>query len=122
VDVLVFDGCPNIEATLERARGAIAAANVVADVQLVRVANDDQARQLRFLGSPTVRVDGTDVDPAAVPRDDFGMQCRLYAVDGRFESAPPLAWIVAALRGEGPKGVTSPAPLHCCECRTATKS
>jgi hypothetical protein len=100
VDVLVFDGCPNIETTLERARSAIAAANIEADLRLVRVADEAEAHRLGFLGSPTVRVDGADVDPGAGARDDFGMQCRIYSVDGRFERAPPVDWILEALRGK----------------------
>jgi hypothetical protein len=105
VEVLVFDGCPNVETALQRARGAIAAAKVPARVQLVRVADDDQARRLRFLGSPTVRVNGADVDPTAAGREDYGMQCRVYATGGRFEGAPPVDWITAALRDALPAGV-----------------
>jgi hypothetical protein len=100
VEVLVFDGCPNVDATLGRARAAIAATNARADVQLVRVESDEEARRLRFLGSPTVRVDGVDVDGSANLRDDFGLQCRIYSVGGRLQGAPPMDWIAAALRGE----------------------
>jgi hypothetical protein len=114
VEVFVFEGCPNVEATLERARRAIATANVAADLQLVHIGDDEQARRLRFLGSPTVRVDGADVDPTAATRGDFGMQCRIYLVDGRFERAPPVAWIAAALRGELPEEGSSSPARDCC--------
>jgi hypothetical protein len=107
VDVLVLDGCPNIEATLERARSAIAASNTEADLQLIRVADDDEAKRLGFLGSPTVRVDGADVDPGAAARDDFGMQCRIYSVDGRFERAPLVDWIIGALKRKVSEGECS---------------
>jgi len=100
VEVLVFDGCPNLEATLDRARAAVAATNTRADVELVRVESDEEAKRLRFLGSPTVRVDGVDVDGSAKSRDDFGLQCRIYSVGRRLEGAPPMDWIAAALRGE----------------------
>jgi hypothetical protein len=98
VEVLVFDGCPNAEAAVERAREAIARANVTADLHVVRVESDDMARQLRFPGSPTVRVDGVDIEPAARGREDFGLQCRLYEVAGRLQGAPPTDWIAEALR------------------------
>jgi hypothetical protein len=100
VEVLVFDGCPNVEATLERARAAVVATRAHAEVQLVQVESDEEAKRLRFLGSPTVRVDGVDVDGSAKLRDDFGLQCRIYSVGGRLEGVPPLDWIAAALRGE----------------------
>lgn len=99
VELLIFDGCPNVDATVERARDAIREAQVCADLRIVSVENDDQARNLLFLGSPTVRVDGIDVDPSTESRSDYGLQCRVYNVSGRLENVPPSDWIVAALRG-----------------------
>lgn len=102
VEVLVFDGCPNVDETLERARTAIARANVPAELRLLRLQSEREAEGLGFLGSPTVRVDGRDVDPTAKQRHEFGLQCRVYAVGGRLEGAPPVDWIVSALEGRSP--------------------
>ena len=109
IEVMVFEGCPNIELTLERARAAITDTNVAARVLLVHVRTDEDAKRQRFLGSPTVRVDGADVDSSANHRDDFGMQCRIYSVGGHLEGAPPTEWIAAALRGETTP-TASPSP------------
>jgi hypothetical protein len=102
VEVLAFEGCPNVDAALESARAAVGLAIVEADVRLVLVESDESARRLRFLGSPSVHVDGVDVEPGAATREDYGLQCRVYAVDGRMQGAPPTEWIAAALRGWGP--------------------
>lgn len=101
VEVLYFDGCPNVEPTLARVREAMAAAGIDAttSVSLTLVVDDAAAIRDRFLGSPTVRVDGRDVDPAASERRDYGLSCRVYLVDGRYDGAPPARWIVEALRG-----------------------
>ncbi len=99
VEILFFDGCPHVELAASRARQAVANAGASADVTLVRIDGEDDAVRRRFLGSPTVRVDGRDVDGSSDARDDFAMQCRVYSVDGRIERAPPVAWIEAALRG-----------------------
>jgi copper chaperone CopZ len=101
VEVLVFDGCPNVEASVAAAREAIGLANVDADVRVVRVDGDDAAKRLRFLGSPTVRVDGRDVEAGTKDRGDFGLQCRVYSVEGRYQGTPPVDWITAALRADG---------------------
>jgi hypothetical protein len=106
VDVLFFEGCPNLELALERVRKAIQDADVPADLRIVRVESEDDAKRQRFLGSPTVRVDGVDVERSACDRDDFGLQCRLYSVAGRYQGTPPVDWIADALRGaavEGPR-------------------
>ena len=104
VEVLVFEGCPNLEPTLERAREAITRTHVHAELRVVRVESDDEAIRLRFLGSPTVRVDDVDVDPAALERRDFGLQCRVYSVAGRYQGTPPADWIATALRGTSAEG------------------
>jgi hypothetical protein len=98
IEVLFFDECPNADLAADHARAAVRAAGVAATLTLVPVRNDEEAQRLRFLGSPTVRVDGQDVDPTAATRHDFGMQCRVYRVNGRLEGAPPSEWIAAALR------------------------
>jgi hypothetical protein len=100
VEVMVFDGCPHLAAAVERAREAMAQADVPADLHVVRVTSDVEAKRLRFPGSPTVRVDGVDVEHAAQAREDYGMQCRVYAVEGRYQGVPPVEWIAAALRGD----------------------
>ena len=98
VEVLVSEGCPNAKLVLEHVRDAIAAARASGvETLVVRVESHADAAALHFLGSPSVRVDGLDVDASADGRDDFGLQCRLYAVDGRFEHAPPVEWIASAL-------------------------
>lgn len=99
VEVLVFEGCPNLEPAIGQVREAIARASVPADLLVVRVESDDDAKRLHFLGSPTVRVDGVDVDPASQGRNDFGLQCRVYSVAGSHRGTPPVEWIAAALRG-----------------------
>ena len=98
IEILVFDGCPNLDEVVDRAYAASKGTGVTVSIGVTLVRSEEEALHLRFLGSPTVRVDGNDVDPTALTRDDFGMQCRIYAVDGRFEGAPPVDWIAAALR------------------------
>ena len=93
VRVLYFDGCPHWEATLESVRRAAAAHALDAHVEAVAVRSLEDAVQLRFLGSPTVQVDGVDIDPEARNRTDFAMACRLYGAAG----VPSTEMIAAAL-------------------------
>src|SRR5258708_2826441 len=78
VEVLVVEGCPNAGLAVERVYAATTEIPVPVHVSLVRIESHEDAARLRFLGSPTVRVDGVDVDPGAEARDDFGLGCRIY--------------------------------------------
>ena len=98
IELLYFDGCPNHEALLPRLREIVAASDVSAEVDLRRISDDDAAQHERFLGSPTVRIDGDDVEPGAELRTDFGMKCRLYRTASGLSGQPDEQWIRAALQ------------------------
>ena len=95
-EMLFFDGCPSHERLLPRLRELAAEAG--AELVLRRVETPEEAERERFLGSPTVRVDGRDVDPGASARSDYGLKCRIYRSDELGQSAvPPERWIRVAL-------------------------
>ena len=98
VEVLYFDGCPNHEALLPHLRELLECSGERADVEFVRVADRDAAERERFLGSPTVRVDGEDVEPGAADRTDFGLKCRLFATPDGLRGMPADEWVLDALQ------------------------
>jgi hypothetical protein len=98
IELLYFDGCPNHEAFLPRLRELLARAGADVPVRERRVVSDADARRERFLGSPTLRVDGVDADPGAGGRSDYGLKCRLYATGEGLRGAPPDEMVLDALR------------------------
>lgn len=99
VEMLHTEGCPHAVRYLPRLRRLAADAGVVEPVRVRVVADDGTARRERFLGSPTVRVGGRDVDPGAATRRDYGLSCRLYAGQVGFSGTPPDEWVLATIRG-----------------------
>jgi hypothetical protein len=93
VEVLFFEGCPNHVPTVQLAREVAAALGVAAEVREVAVETAEDAEALRFLGSPSVRVNGRDIEPDADGRTDFALSCRVYGSSG----VPPRDWMLAAL-------------------------
>src|SRR3954468_22920095 len=98
IELLYFDGCPSHEAFLPRLRELLARAGVDAPVAERRVESDTDAQRERFLGSPTLRVDGVDVEPAVGERADYGLKCRLYRTDEGLWGAPCDEWVLGALQ------------------------
>ncbi|MGH3133198.1 MAG: DF family (seleno)protein [Gaiellaceae bacterium] len=97
VDILYFEDCPNhsaARALVERIAGEL---QVVPEIRLIEVGDPDAAVGLRFLGSPTIRVDGRDVEPGADRRDDFTYGCRVYRGPRGLSGGPDEAWIREAL-------------------------
>lgn len=97
VEMLHTQGCPNAAAYLPRLRQLVADAGVSDPVRVRVIVDPDQAQRERFLGSPTVRVNGRDVDPGAQQRRDYGLSCRLYVRPDGLHGTPPDEWITAVL-------------------------
>jgi hypothetical protein len=99
VEVLYFDGCPNWPGTRSLVERILVDLEVDAEVVPVRVESPEAAERLRFLGSPTVRVNGRDVEPGAAERTDFALGCRVYSWEGRMSGEPEERLIRAAVLG-----------------------
>ena len=97
VELLYFEGCPNYIDYLPRLRQILESAGMPPEVSLKRIDSEDMAASERFLGSPTVRVDGQDVEPAAAARTEYGLQCRLYRTGSGWAGNPPDEWVRSAL-------------------------
>lgn len=96
VELLYFDGCPGIDRVLPLVAPLAEAAG--ARVVQRRVETHEQAEVQRFLGSPTVRVDGVDVEPGAEQRSDYGLKCRLYQTAAGLTGTPEEDWVRDALQ------------------------
>jgi hypothetical protein len=97
IELLYFEGCPNYAELLPRLRELVAAEGVEDEVELRRVETAEDAERERFLGSPTIRVNGKDVDPTVNGREDFGLECRLYRSEHGLVRTPAEEWIRAAI-------------------------
>ena len=100
VEILYFDGCPNHEGALVLVEKVAAELGVEADIRLVNVPDSESASRLRFLGSPTVRVGGRDVEPGAEERMDFALSCRVFWTEQGFAGQPDERWVRDALLRE----------------------
>jgi len=88
VELLWWEGCPSYPETLHDLERVLREEGVAADVDLVEVESDEQARSERFPGSPTVRLDGVDALPPS-EAEPFSLTCRIYRLrDGRISATP----------------------------------
>jgi hypothetical protein len=97
VEILYFEGCPNHEPARALVERLASELRLEPEIELVKVADPEAAATLRFLGSPTVRVNGVDVEPGAEERRDFAFSCRIYRNDGGTSEQPAESWVREAL-------------------------
>ena len=97
VELLYWSGCPSHQQALRDLRDALAECGADPDAVIVReISTEGAAQTERFVGSPTIRIDGVDVQP---PRDEpTGLSCRVYRRrDGRVSPTPDPADLRDAL-------------------------
>jgi hypothetical protein len=93
IELLYVADCPNHQPTVEKIHGVLREQGLATDIIQIEISDPAQAAALSFIGSPTVRVDGKDVEPSIQVFPAYGVSCRTYFVDGRFEGTPRREWI-----------------------------
>jgi hypothetical protein len=101
VEVLTFEGCPHAEPALELVKRVIAESRVDATVRRVDVPDSEAAAAQRFLGSPTIRVNGRDIEPGVGERDEYVLSCRVYRTESGLKGEPDERWLRDALHADG---------------------
>jgi hypothetical protein len=110
IELLYFDGCPSYEVLLPKLRELLDREGVGDEIELCRIGSLEAAEQARFLGSPTVRVDGQDIEPDTKERSDYGLKCRLYRSNEETSGLPPEAWIVEAIARTSASAASTSTP------------
>lgn len=99
VELYYFDGCPSYSKALDNLLMALALERVSVEVELIRVRDAADAAAKSFIGSPTIRINGADVDQSSIAQPGKWRGCRLYLDGDRTLGWPPVDQIRGAIRG-----------------------
>ena len=98
VKLIWFADCPNHVEARRVLREVLAELAPGTPIEDIDASDPAVARELRFPGSPTIRVDGRDVDPSYVDPGDHMPRCRLYRTPAGLTGLPEREWIEVAVR------------------------
>lgn len=94
-----WEDCPSHEQAYKLLQEALSQTGIQATVERIEVKSHEEAATLRFPGSPTIHINGIDLDPAGAEQNPVGLSCRVYRLpDGRFSPVPALEIITNALQ------------------------
>lgn len=96
IELLYFDGCPSWKNGLKNLEAALQEEDLSFPVVMVRVTNDNDAAQLKFLGSPHFRVDGHDLWPEE--REIYSLSCRIYPTPEGIKGWPTVQMLQEKLQ------------------------
>ena len=73
IEVLLSPGCIHAEEAVFLVKNTVAELKLEAEVHEIMVETEEKARELRFLGSPSIRLDGRDIEAGAMDRRDYSL-------------------------------------------------
>ena len=90
IELYYFAGCPTYKEATFNLRSVLKELGIDEEIKLILVESQDHAQEFKFQGSPSIVIDGIDLerknDPAL-----FG--CRIYEIDGKFSGTPSKQFI-----------------------------
>jgi hypothetical protein len=97
VQFLYSEECPSHTEALQRLQKTLEEEGVDVKIEVIRVETFEEAKRYHFPGSPTILIDGHDIDPVNNP--EYAPTCRAYTLeDGRISPLPSIAMIREAVR------------------------
>ena len=97
IEIISIPDCPNHDATVERVKSVLSSESLAVTVIERIVSNQAEARTVRFAGSPTVLVNGTDLEPLAEVSSNLA--CRIYSGSGGIPSVELVKRAIDRNRG-----------------------
>ncbi len=98
IELYYFGGCPSYIEAVNNVREALRLEGIAGDVELVPVENEADAQTTRLIGSPTVRIDGRDLEGAEADERGYGLGCRIYQDEQSIAGWPSVALVRRALQ------------------------
>ena len=98
IEFLYWEDCPSHGMAWERLQAILKEKNLKPQVARIQIKTDEDARQWSFCGSPTIRINGRDIDPQGAQAQRIGLNCRIYHIpDGRVVPLPSEEMIRKAI-------------------------
>ncbi len=96
IELLYFDGCPNWIEGMENLKTALTLERIEAQVILRVVVDNVEATRLKFLGSPSFRINGMDLWDEK--RSTYDLSCRVYLTPQGLKGCPTVEMLREKLR------------------------
>jgi Domain of unknown function (DUF2703) len=98
IDLLYYEDCPHYEEAAQALREVLEEDDVPAEVHMVAVSPGEDAEIWGFIGSPTIQINGQDLDPEVDTGVPYQGHCRVYIYKNKPFEFPPKEMIREALR------------------------
>jgi hypothetical protein len=98
IEFLYWEDCPSHQQAWDRLMTVLEEKGLKKEVARIDIQTNEDAQAWNFCGSPTIRVNGRDIDPEGAKGQRIGLNCRIYHTpDERISPLPSEEMIRKAL-------------------------
>ncbi len=97
ITLLLTDSCTHRDEARALVDDAITDTGVEAEIEVVQVRTDEEARQVKVLGSPSIRVDGRDIEYGEQEPEETQPGCRYYNSPAGWMPLPDKGLLIRAI-------------------------
>ena len=98
IELLWFKGCPHHRLARTMITEVLGELEKNAVLETREVDDEERGRAVCFPGSPTIRVNGRDIEPRWEPCSDCTPRCRVYLRPDGVDGLPDRTWLVEAVK------------------------
>lgn len=99
VDILYHEKCSHYPQAIERVKQVLSEEGIEAEINEIQITSEEEAQKYDFLGSPTIRIDGEDLESEEERQKGHAHDsCRIYNYEGQLYMIPHKEAIRSALR------------------------
>ena len=93
IEILWFEACPNRYAARDLVEEVLAENRIEATIDSIEVPDLETGERVHFPGSPTIRINGRDVEPDFTDTGEYTPRCRIYLTESGYAGVPEREWI-----------------------------
>ena len=97
IQLLWFEDCPNHEPAKKMLAEVLHELGVTEPIERIEVPDVETGGKVRFPGSPTIRINGSDIEPGWESSGDYTPRCRLYMTSEGLRGPPERGWVKRAV-------------------------
>lgn len=80
-----FDGCPSHKPAYKNLEEVLLEKGISSEIESIRVNSTEDAERLKFKGSPSIRIDGKDIEGK---EEGYSYSCRVFEIEGGLTGVP----------------------------------
>lgn len=96
IRLLYLEGCPNAEPAYQQLKECLDQENVNESIVRTQISDEAEAARFHFLGSPSIQIDGEDIESLRQGDSAF-FGCRIYDAASNQPGVPSREMMIAAI-------------------------